>query len=103
MKNRTAMEPQIERDRVYKFIETVNAIRKGQAQGVPLAEYWPREIADAIQYLIETAVHKEREECAAIADAENEPSGFAARGEPFEVQARREVSMKIAAGIRARG
>jgi len=41
---------QIERERVYRFIETVGAIRDGRAQGVALAEYWPGEIANAIQY-----------------------------------------------------
>ena len=36
---------QIERDRVYGFVEAVQAIRQGHSRGIPLSEYWPREIA----------------------------------------------------------
>ncbi|HZW91913.1 MAG TPA: hypothetical protein VFF64_02980 [Candidatus Eremiobacteraceae bacterium] len=97
------MEQQIERERVYKFIGAVTAIRDGRARGVTLSEYWPREIADAIQYLIDGAVQREREACAAVADAAAEPAGFAARGQAFEADPRRrEVALDIAASIRGR-
>jgi hypothetical protein len=94
---------QIERERVYRFVETVNAIRKGQRQGVTLSEYWPREIADALQFLIDSAVWQERNACALVAESAAEPSGATSPGQIFAVDpARRQICLEIADNIRAR-
>jgi len=94
---------QIERDRVYGFIEAVQAIRDGHGRGVALSEYWPREIADAIQLLIDSAVRQEREACAIVAEGAAEPGGAAAPGQIFEVDpVRRQVCLEIVESIRAR-
>ena len=97
------MADQTERERVYKFIETVNAIRDGRARGVALSEYWPREIADAIQFLIDSAVEREREACASGAEGAAEPSGVLTPGQTFEPDpVRQQICLGIAASIRAR-
>jgi hypothetical protein len=94
---------QIERERVYRFIETVNTIRRGQRLGVTLSEYWPREIADAIQFLIDDAVRREREACAVVAESAGEPSGAATPDQIFAVDPmRRQLYLEIAENIRAR-
>jgi len=94
---------QIERERVYRFIETVNTIRRGQRLGVTLSEYWPREIADSIQILIDDAVRREREGCAVVAESAAEPGGAATPGQLFAVDAgRRQLCLEIAENIRAR-
>jgi hypothetical protein len=100
------MEPpanQIERERVYRFIETVTAIRRGQRLGVALAEYWPREIAYAIQFLIDDGVRREREACAVVAESAAEPGGVASPGQIFVVDPMRgQICLEIAENIRAR-
>jgi hypothetical protein len=94
---------QIERERVYSFIETVQAIRAGHEQGLTLSEYWPREIADAIQLLINSAVRREREECALVAESAAEPAGTVGRGDTFDADpARRRMCLEVAASIRER-
>jgi hypothetical protein len=94
---------QIERGRVYRFIETVRAIQGGFMRGVALEEYWPREIADAIQFLMDTAVRQEREACAVVAESAAEPSGVATSGQLFAVDPmRRQICREIAENIRAR-
>jgi hypothetical protein len=94
---------QIERERVYRFIETVNAIRRGQRLGVTLAEYWPGEIAYAMRFLIDDAVRQECEACALVAESAAEPSGAATPGQIFVVDPmRRQICVEIAENIRAR-
>ena len=95
---------QIENDRVHRFIESVRAFKAGQAQHVlTLSEYWPPEIADAIRYLIDSAVSKEREACAIIAESASEPSGAYRAGASFEPdKIRRGICLEIAGSIRKR-
>jgi hypothetical protein len=92
---------QIERERVHRFIETVQAIRDGRARGVTLSEYWPREIADAIQFLIDGAVRDEREACAIVAEATAEPGGPFTHKQTFVEALRQKICMEIAVGVRA--
>ena len=69
----------------------------------PLSEYWPKEIADAIQYLIDSAVRCEREACANVAEAAREPAGALGRGDRIETNAaRRAVCLEIGDLIRER-
>ena len=94
---------QIERERVYRFIETVRGIQDGYMRSVALAEYWPREIADAIQFLIDGAVRQEREACAIVAESAAEPNGAATPRQLFAVDPmRRQICLEIAESIRAR-
>lgn len=97
------MADQTQRDQVYKFIETVRAIQAGREQGITLSQYWPRDIADAIQFLIDGAVRSEREACAIVAESAAEPGGMLARGEVIEADpVRRRICLEIAGSIRAR-
>jgi hypothetical protein len=92
-----------ERERVYRLIDIVNGIKAGSAQGLPLSNYLPREIADALQSLIASAVAHEREECALVAESASEPAGAIGPGEQINAEPqRRGVCLEIAASIRQR-
>lgn len=94
----------MEREEVYKFIETVRQIKAAQADHVPLSEYFPREIADALQSLINSAIDREREQCAIVAESAAEPSGAIARGQHFDADpTKKRVCLEVAELIRRRG
>jgi hypothetical protein len=87
------------RDEVYAFIETVNKIKSAQREGVPLSQYFPREIADAVGALIAG----EREACAMIAEAAAEGSGAIGRGDRLDANpVQRKTAFEIAERIRNR-
>ena len=87
-------------EQVVEFIETVEKIKNS---GGPLSQYFPREIADALNYLIQSAVAKERERCAILAESAAEPAGLARRGEELSVDpTTKATSLDIAARIRRR-
>ncbi len=85
---------------IYRFHDTVQRIRDS---GGTLSDYFPREIADAIQSLIDAALTREREACAMIAESAAEAAGTLDRGK--ELHAPPEQSracLEIAAQIRNR-
>jgi hypothetical protein len=97
------MADQAEEDRLQAFIKAVRKIGFDRKQGVKLLEFWPREIADAIQALIDIEVRHEREACALLAEAAAESSGAFAPGQTFaQDPGRREICLDVAASIRAR-
>jgi hypothetical protein len=86
-----------------RFIGAVRAFEAGRAQDVKLSDYWPREIADALRTLIDTAVCREREACASLAESVGEPGAAFTRGDVFEPEKmRREICLELAKAIRAR-
>lgn len=88
------------RDEVNRFIETVGKIQEGNG---PLSKYFEREIADAIQSLIGSAVDRERERCAIVAESVAEPAGTLAAGQIIEPDpVRRRICLEIAQAIRNR-
>jgi hypothetical protein len=91
---------QMTRDEIYKFIDTVKQI---QASGGTLSGYFEKDIASAIQSLIDSAVTRERESCAVLAESAGEPAGFLAAGQRIEVDPeRKRLCLEIASAIRAR-
>jgi hypothetical protein len=91
------------REEVYAFIKIVNEIKAALKDGVPLSQYPPREIADAIGSLIASAVVEERSACAQIAEDSAGGSGTFARGRPMGADAsQRDVALRIAELIRSR-
>jgi hypothetical protein len=92
------------REEVDKFIEIVRAIMDTPDQRVALSQYLPREVADALQQVIDSAVAREREACAVAAESAAEPSGVFGRGDTFKDDpVRRDICLKIAHAIRRRG
>ena len=90
-------------------LEEINAFRKllGEItatldKGRSLSEF-PKEIADAVKALIASAVRREREACAAIADDAAEGSGTISRGQVTESNPlQRQTAREIAEFIRRR-
>ena len=88
------------RDEAYKFIDTVKTIQKS---GGTLSDYFERDIASAIQSLIDSAVAREREWCAALAESAGPPAGFVGAGQAMEPDPGRiQLCRDIADAIRAR-
>lgn len=91
------------REEVYTFIETVNKIKADVGKGVPLSEYFPADIAHALESLIASAVTQERNACAAIAEDAAGGSGTFTRGGPMGADtAQRDLALRIAESIRSR-
>jgi hypothetical protein len=83
-----------------RFIETVRQIRESNG---PLSQYFEREIADAIQSLINAAVVRERENCAILAESFAEPAGTLVRGQLINVDPQRgSICLEVAEAIRNR-
>ena len=94
---------QMSREEVYRFFEIVEALKCGEGQLSDLHNYSVRELSDAVQSLIDSAVSHEREECARLAEDSGEPGGPLTRGQVFEVEpARRQICLEVAGRIRAR-
>lgn len=74
----------ISHEKMQQFVDQVKAIKEGQDYEYNLEDYFPREIARAIQDLIEKAVKREGRNCASIVDSAAEPSGVVERGQKFE-------------------
>ena len=88
------------REEVHEFIGIVEEI--GKTDGA-LSKYFPREIADAIQTLINRAVAREQDNCAIVAESAAEPAGTLARGEMIAADAeKRKICLEIAQNIRNR-
>jgi hypothetical protein len=88
------------RDKVDRFSEAVRQITESNG---PLSNYFDWEIADAIQSLIDSAVAKEREECAMLVDSLAEPGMALGRGGSIQADAAtRRICFDVSQRIRSR-
>ena len=95
------------RDEMYRYFGIVEAIKEGRTQVTELRDYSAREIGDAVNDLIQSAVReavqREREACAMVAEAAGEPVGFLARGQQIEADpVRKRICIEVAGLIRTR-
>lgn len=93
---------QPEREWERRFIEDVAALRLGQP-GLPLREYYPPEVAEAIERLLDDAVLREREGCAITAESAGEAAGALGPGQTIGPDpSRSAVCLEVAERIRRR-
>ena len=92
------------REEVYAFIKIVNEIKAAVGKGMPLSQYAPREIADAIASLVASAIIQERDACAGIAEDAAGGSGAFKKGDRMDADpVQRQTALEIAEMIRNRG